>query len=362
MDEQNAVDALSSHIEVNSMRASVSYNWSGFKHNPIKVLAKYFDSYLYFANWGSFDLAFSFPKGLIDVATLDVYFDEDHVNIQEVEGKLVLKFEKRDEDGYGGDYEEQSYLSTLSRLRDDIIQGDHRVLYIAWLGMITKQSHWYEEDEGDPDNFYLDPEPPVPAGLKELSLSLRTFVDAFEIDPFLISAAAEHSHHLVPLKKTAFDSAISKLSRQEADEFLLKIANAEPGAVATLRKKLRSFEQPSKKAQSEPRTIGELFKRAKELEEIERQRVAEERRKNHIARMKKLEKEEPQLWLEVERLLAGGTKTKLYEEATEVLEKLYELAKFNVDEPHFKMQVQRFAEQYSRRPALIERWARRGWV
>ena len=156
--------------------------------------------------------------------------------------------------------------------------------------------------------------------------------------------------------------AISKLSRQEADEFLLKIANAEPGAVATLRKKLRSFEQPSKKAQSEPRTIGELFKRAKELEEIERQRVTEERRKNHIARMKKLEKEEPQLWLEVERLLAGGTKTKLYEEATEVLEKLYELAKFNVDEPHFKMQVQRFAEQYSRRPALIERWARRGWV
>ena len=44
MDEQNAVDALSSHIEVNAMQASVSYNWGDFKHDPIRVLAKYFDA------------------------------------------------------------------------------------------------------------------------------------------------------------------------------------------------------------------------------------------------------------------------------------------------------------------------------
>ena len=63
MDEQNAVDALSSHIEVSAMQASVSYRWGDFKHDPISVLAKYFDAYLYFANWGSYDLAFSFSKG-----------------------------------------------------------------------------------------------------------------------------------------------------------------------------------------------------------------------------------------------------------------------------------------------------------
>jgi len=232
MAEQNAVDALSSHIEVSAMQASVSYNWGDFTHDPIRVLAKYFDAYLYFANWGSFELAFSFPKGLIDAAALEVYFDEDHVNIREIEGKLVLKFEKRDEDGYGGDYEEQNQLSTLSRLRDDIIQGDHRVLYIAWLNAMAEKADWYEEDEDDPDNFFLDPEPPVPAGLNELNRPLRTFMDAFEVDPFLVSVAAKRSPSLVPLKETAFDLAISKLSRQEADEYLLKVANAAPGAVA----------------------------------------------------------------------------------------------------------------------------------
>ena len=364
MDEQNAVDALSSHIEVNAMQASVSYNWGDFKHDPISVLAKYFNAYLYFANWGSYDLAFSFPKGLINAVALEVYFDEEHVNIREIEGKLVLKFEKRDDDGYGGDYEEQNHLSTLSRLRDDIIQGDHRVLYIAWLNAMAEQADWYEEDEDedDPDNFYQDPEPPVPAGLNELSLPLRTFMDAFEIDPFLVSAAAERSPNLLSLKGQDFAPLISRLSRQECDEFLLKIANAEPGAVAALRQKLRSFDKPNEKKQPKLRTIGELFQRAEELEEIERKWVAEERHKNHIARMEKLEKEEPQLWLDVERVLTGGAKARVYDEATEILEKLYGLAEYKEEGFRFKTQVQRFVKQYDRRLALITRWERKGWV
>ena len=70
------------------------------------------------------------------------------------------------------------------------------------------------------------------------------------------------------------------------------------------------FNKPSEKKQPKLRTIGELLKRAEELEEIEKKHVAEERRKNHIARMKKLEKEEPKLWLDVERVLTGGAKAR----------------------------------------------------
>jgi hypothetical protein len=60
----------------------------------MKVLAKYFDAYLCFASWGRCDLAFSFPIKLIDTPAPEVYFDEEHVNIREIEGKQVLKFEK----------------------------------------------------------------------------------------------------------------------------------------------------------------------------------------------------------------------------------------------------------------------------
>jgi hypothetical protein len=51
--EQAAVDKLSSHIEVSSTQAVVTYDWSDFKHDPRWVLARYFDAYFYWANWGN---------------------------------------------------------------------------------------------------------------------------------------------------------------------------------------------------------------------------------------------------------------------------------------------------------------------
>ena len=50
LEEQAEVESLSSHIEVSSSRAVVTYNWSSFRHNPNRVLLNYFDAYFYMAN------------------------------------------------------------------------------------------------------------------------------------------------------------------------------------------------------------------------------------------------------------------------------------------------------------------------
>jgi hypothetical protein len=50
-----------------------------------------------------------------------------------------------------------------------------------------------EYDNDDTDVAAYDREPPVPPGLKKLSPSLQNFVQVFEIDPFLVQAAAEAS-------------------------------------------------------------------------------------------------------------------------------------------------------------------------
>ncbi|MBC8335795.1 MAG: hypothetical protein ISR59_06250 [Anaerolineales bacterium] len=78
--------------------------------------------------------------------------------------------------------------------------------------------------------------------------------------------------------------------------------------------------------------------------------------------MKKLEKDEPQLWLDVERILTGGAKAKVYDEATEVLEKLHELAEYKGEGFRFKTQLRAFAKLYDRRLALIERWKKKNWI
>ncbi|MEW6401812.1 MAG: hypothetical protein AB1649_08440, partial [Chloroflexota bacterium] len=189
--EQAAVNGLSSHIDVTSSQAVVTYNWGDFKHDPIQVLAKYFDAYLYIANWGTRRLAFRFPKRLVDVNAIEHYCDEYHVHIQTVGDVQVLEFELSEEGGFDEWMEEHGLLSTLARLRDDIPQGDHRALYLGWLKAMSLESDAYDEDEDDPDNFFNDPEPPLPAGLKQLTPPLKAFADFFEIDPFLISAASE---------------------------------------------------------------------------------------------------------------------------------------------------------------------------
>ena len=61
--EQAEVNKLSSHIDVTSTRAVVTYNWGDFKHDPMQVLARTFDAFLYYANWGCQRLAFRSPRG-----------------------------------------------------------------------------------------------------------------------------------------------------------------------------------------------------------------------------------------------------------------------------------------------------------
>lgn len=65
-EEREAVSKLSSHIDVTSSQAVVTYSWGDFKHDPIQVLARYSDAFIYLANWGSKRLAFRFPRGLLD--------------------------------------------------------------------------------------------------------------------------------------------------------------------------------------------------------------------------------------------------------------------------------------------------------
>lgn len=360
--EQKAVNELSSHIDVTSTQASVTYNWSSFRHDPINVLAKYFDAYLYLANWGTRRLAFRFPKGLVDVVAIEAYCDEYHTNIKTVGDVQILEFDMDEEEGFDEWIDERGLLSTLARLRDDILQGDYRTLYLAWLKAMTLESGGYDEDEADPDNFFNDPEPALPAGLKQLTPPLNAFMDFFEIDPFLVAAAAELSPSLSPSQQADFAPLISRLTRPECDEFLLKIVNSEPGAVASLRNKLSSFEKPKPSMQSNPRTFGELLEAAERLHRAEAKRQADEKRKKHIAEMQELAKREVQTWQDVENTLKSGYSASNYDYATTLLDKLQQLAEFQGTQSNFDVRLRALVEEYKGRSALIGRWKKKGWV
>ena len=360
-EEQAEVESLSSHIEVSSSRAVVTYHWSDFRHDPKQVLLDYFDAYFYMANWGTLRLVFRFPKGLIDEAGITPYLLKEFVSFETIGEYQVLDLEFNPEYGEGW-MEAESGLSGFIRLRDDLIQGDYRLLYVAWLKAMTITEEW--DDDYGSEISYSEHEPPVPSGLKKLSPSLKHFIDVFELDPFLVQAAAEASETPTTSPQINYHKLVTRLPREEGDAFLTDLVDGKPGVAAALRKRLLAFLPEQKQTQTKtPRTLHQLLQRAEELAQAEQKRQAEEARNQHLAKMKALAVREEEAWGEVDHLLDQGRKiASVYDDATDRLKKLEQLAEFQHTEHIFQKRVRAIAEKYANRHALIRRWNNQSWV
>ncbi len=248
--EQAAVEKLSSHIEVSPTQAIVTYSWSDFSHNPKEVLLKYFDAFLYMANWGSQQLMFRFPTGVLDPEIIQPYCRDYAISFTIYDDYDILDIEINDEEG-GEWIEGEGNLSGLLSLRNDLIQGDYRLLYLAWLKAISQE---------DPEEVEDELEPPVPGGLKELNSALKRFIKIFGGDNSLIQIAAETSPEPRIITDNELKQAVSQLSRQECDDYLLGFAKGEPGLYAKLHQRLMTLIGGTSNAAGTQRTLGQLMK------------------------------------------------------------------------------------------------------
>ena len=156
------------------------YNYGDFKGNPKKLVEKYFDAFLYVANWGTRWLMLKVPRKVIDVDLAAQYCIGESAVIHEKGDHLIFEFTSETEDY---EWEEgEGWLSSLISLRSDMIGGDYRSLYLAWL-------YGARMEEMETDEL----EPPVPTNLGDLNGPLNRFVDFMRIDPDLIAVAAENS-------------------------------------------------------------------------------------------------------------------------------------------------------------------------
>jgi hypothetical protein len=343
----------------------VTYHWSDFRHDPKQVLLKYFDAYIYLANWGSLRLMFRFPKGLLEEADILPYCVDEYISFETFGKYQVLDLDFNPEDG--GDWMEvDASLSHFIRSRADLLEGDFRLLYLAWLKAMAMYGDPYDDEDNEddePDFAAYDREPPVPPGLKKLSPPLQNFVQVFEIDPFLVQAAAEASPDLKKALSVDYRELIKHLSRAECDDFLVRLAEGDPGAGLALRKRLGAFQPQERPQPAGRRTFQQLLQRAEELEKVEKKRQAEAARQKHIAEMKALAAREAQVWQQVDSLLYTGRKiASVYDEATGLLEKLKQLSDFQGTRDSFQGRLHQLAQKYASRPSLIDRWKKHGWL
>jgi predicted GIY-YIG superfamily endonuclease len=176
-----ALQSISTRAAITSTSFTNHYEWGDLKADPLKLLEKYFDAFVYVANWGTRTFYLRIPHELADYDQISAMLPGEATWVRKVGRHLIIGFDAEvdlDEDWDDG----SGWMGSLLSLRSDLLRGDLRCLYLGWLLCVQ-----CEEFPGE------DLEPPVPPGLRELSASLRALIEFLGIDEDLVEVAASAS-------------------------------------------------------------------------------------------------------------------------------------------------------------------------
>jgi hypothetical protein len=345
--EQSYIASLSRRVALSPNRAIFTYSFGDLPAKPRSILQNYFDAMLYLANWGTKQLAFRLPRSVVDPEMIEPYCFGDVISAYVTKRDILLDICVFDEENIFW-VEGEGWLPSLALLRQDILRGDFRALYLAWLKAIS-----FEQDIEDAEEQL---EPPVPANLQTLSSPLKKLIELFELDEDLIAAASESSPHNEGVAEGDIEELIAKLSEQERNNFLVKLAKGEANVEAQLVNKLRDLS--SNKAGKGPiprlRSVAELLVAAREKTKQRKEKQRQEAERAKIRRLRKLKDKEPQVWEEIFTLIEKK-QSKAYDEATKLLVELRELANYLGEPDKFKDRVNTIFEKYHNRPGLKSR-------
>ena len=355
-DQQRAeLRSISTRAEITATRFVNEYQWGDFKGDPRKLMERYFDAFVYLANWGTRRLMFRLPRGVLDSKTAERYCYTDTASLIETGSHVILSlYVDREPDDYWD--QPGGQLAAMVQARAELAAGDLRLLYLAWL--LALQS-----DEVDDE----DTEPPVPAGLEHLSASLQAVVDFFEIDEDLIAVAAASSPSIQEPEGMA--GWITFLPAEQKDALLTRVATGEGAQVRALL--LRRFRTASGSPPTAPaRTAAELWQaagnrkaaRAKAAERSQRQAEARTAAAQAASYTKHLDQlathteaawEKAAEWIETKR-------PRDYDLAVSLLRDLQALADRQEDPAAFRKRFLDLRAEHQRKPSLLDRFDQAG--
>ena len=360
-DQMAELRDLSSRAHITPVSFVNVYNYGDFRGSPRELMETYFDAFLYLSNWGTRELMFRIPKRLVDLESISAYCFEETLACWSAGEHVVFAFRAEIEDA---DWEEgEGWLTSLVQLRSDVMNDDHRCLYLGWL--LAAQDGYIEDDEI---------EPPVPAGLKELPPALETLVEFLCLDIDLITAAAKSSASDAQsgLSRKEIVTWVGRLSSKEREKVLVTILEgSNPHILAELRKRALSDIRGAHGTgggarKSDRRTVGELVARSKaaaqERWKAEAERLAREKAKRdreEAAHRKEyleyLTGKEEDLWNQIEEHIAAKHHVH-YDQAVSLLVDLRDLAAMNGNQPEFLRRMKALHGRNANRSALVKRF------
>lgn len=272
----------SSRAEITPWSFDNEYEYGDFHGNAPEMLRRGYDIHLHYADFGIRTLLIRLPHGLPNAAAAKPYFGKDSPRILKDKQRdgVILHVEACYEPGDLEDlWEFDDLLDRLKPLRNEILDGDLRPLYLMHLAMAVDGNHDPAETK----------ESPVPAGLAALSDAQRALAEFYGLSESLISAAARNSPPLPSRDDPSDERAawLRGIAQSKKDAWLIQLLS---DAEAAVRAEILAEFQKSRPAPAWPtvagnRTIAELESAAVEVEEETTRKAAEKAARQRAKRL-----------------------------------------------------------------------------
>jgi hypothetical protein len=354
--EMAALRAISTRAVITTTSFTNHYEWGDLKADPLKLLEKYFDAFVYVANWGTREFHFRLPQELVDLKHFKSILPGKAVRLRSAGKFVIIAFESEVESDNDWD-DGTGWMGSLVSLRSDLLRGDLRCLYLGWL-MCAQD----EEFSGE----VL--EPPVPAGLRERTASLDSLIEFLGIDEDLIEVAAAAS---VPLKAGPSRKVLATWIRglTENDKNDLIVDALLDSGERWRNELLHRFQRESACAEihgkTERRSVKDLLtaararagERARQLSAKRAADAARKKEKDKADRalyLDHLAKREKAVWKQVETYIQKR-QPKDYDRAVLLLADLHDLAVRQEDETGFQLTMEELRKTHAAKESFLGR-------
>ena len=358
--EMAALRAVSTRAVITPSGFVNHYEWGGLKADPLDWMRRYFDAFVYLADLAHCRFALRLPRDMFGKAELKPFGVKQSLTIDASEDHWILDWSLEGSDNYDRFAEDdgRGWMGRLVPLRDELIRGDQRSLYLGWLAGAAK---------GEVPETTL--EPTVPAGLSQLSAAQNALAAFLEIDADIIAAAAIGSADASD-RPESVDAWLQSLSPDELRSMLKSIVRADrPNPQREVASRYRAWHRehaPQAAPEARRRSVAELRSLAvpageerRRRDALAREQQAAARRTQRDAQLRLLMSDVDKRWLALHQQAERGSAS-AYEQAVRALSDLAEAYAIVSDRKTFDRELRRFLVRHAKRGALLRRLTEAG--
>ena len=177
-DEMDDLRALSTRATITPVSFTNEYNWGDFKGDPHKLMQRYFDAHVYVANWMTANFMLRLPMEALPRETAKAAAVPYLLDIKATKTHWIITWSLEESVNYDrfGMEDGRGWMARLAPVRDELLRGDLRSLYIGWLAVMAGEM--MDDDET---------EPLCVSGLGDLTAAQQALAEFLEVDLDLLS-------------------------------------------------------------------------------------------------------------------------------------------------------------------------------